>query len=80
MKLAELSIPCFYLGYYISSQFDILCNIVQLLLLSVAMTNALLALFFMHIVYNYVYLYMLCFMYNDFFHSFGLIDYENKLQ
>ena len=45
-----------YLGYYIFNRFNLLGNIVQLLLLSVTTTNVLSALFYMHTVY----IYMLC--------------------
>jgi len=50
------------LGYYIFSQYNLFGNIVQLLLLSVAWTNPLAALFNMYTVYIYIYLYMLCCM------------------
>jgi hypothetical protein len=50
------------LVYYIFSQFNFYGNTVQLLLLSVAKTSALSALFNMYTVYIYIYLYMLCFM------------------
>jgi hypothetical protein len=72
MKLVELSKSLFLficLSYYISSQFDLLCNIVQLLYLSFAMIKALLAL--LHIVYIFIYLCILCCMCNDdYFHIF----------
>jgi len=56
MKLVELLLPLILftcLGYYIFSQFSLFGNIVQLLLLSVTMTDVLFALFYMHTVYIY---------------------------
>jgi hypothetical protein len=54
---------------------------VQLLLLSVTMTNAHSAFFYMHTVYIYIYLYVLCCMCNyDYFHTFGSMERENKVQ
>jgi len=74
MKLAELYLPLFLftcLGYYIFSEFDLFCNIVPLLLLSVTMTNALSAPFYMHAVYIFMYFYMCCLCNYDYFHTFG---------
>ena len=45
------------------------------------MTNALSALFYMHTVCIYIYLYVLCCLFNyDYFHIFGSMECENKLQ
>ena len=65
------------LGYYIFSQFNFFGN-VQLLLLGVAMTDALSAHLYMHAVYICVYLYLL-YVY-DYFQIFGSMECENKLQ
>ena len=68
------------LVYYIFSEFDLFCNIVQLLLLSVTMTNALSAPFYMRTVYIYIYLYKCCLCNYDSFHNFGLMECETKVK
>jgi hypothetical protein len=68
------------LGYYIFSKFTCFCNIVQLLLLSVTMTNALSVPFYMHTMYIYIYLYKCCLCNYDCFHNFGLMECGTKVK
>ena len=58
-----------------------MCDILQLLWFSVAITNALSALFYMHTVYCHIYLYVLCCVFNyDYLHIFGSMECVNNLQ
>jgi hypothetical protein len=66
--------------WYIFSEFDLFCNIVQLLLLSATMTNAVSAPFCIHTVYIYICLYKCCLCNCDCFHNFGSMECETKVK